>query len=80
MHCQWIKRPDGGVAIVCGTLPRPRVVRCAYCHKPHARLCDGDLGARGQTCDRPLCLFHVAAHVEPDTDYCLQHAPAAAHG
>jgi len=37
------------------------------------KLCDYPV-SDSQTCDRPICIEH-ARHIEPDTDYCPQHAP-----
>lgn len=72
MVCKTMNLPGGGFAIVCG-LPKPKA--CIHCGKPSSKLCDFPLtGAKvGSTCDRPLCI-RCATHVDPDTDYCQQHA------
>jgi hypothetical protein len=41
------------------------------------KLCDYPLPDKsGRTCDALVCVEH-ALHVEPDTDYCPQHATLA---
>jgi hypothetical protein len=82
MACRTIHFPRGATAIVCGPRVRRQVRRCVVCNCPDTmctmKLCDGprDGGKPGQTCDTPVCV-DCAHHIEPDTDYCPQHAPLA---
>ena len=74
MPCRTVSLPGGGYAIVCGG-HGPRQKPCVYCGKPSSKLCDFPIeGAKGETCDRPLC-ERCAVHVEgKDEDYCHAHA------
>jgi hypothetical protein len=79
MPCRHVHRPGGGYAIVCGPRVRRSIRRCVVCNCPDTmatmKLCDYPLQDKlGRTCDAPVCVEH-AMHVEPDTDYCPQHAP-----
>jgi len=65
-----------GNAIVCSRGPGRASARaprraCAYCRRPHEKLCDHVL-SNGRTCDTRLCLIH-AHHLAPDLDYCPAH-------
>jgi hypothetical protein len=75
MACRPIKLPRGATAIVCGPRVRRPLRRCVVCNVPETmasiKLCDAPVGAG--TCDAVLCIEH-ALHVDPDTDYCPQHA------
>ena len=76
MPCRTIYLPGRGTAIVCGPRVRRPLRCCVVCNVPDTmatmKLCDFPVtGSR--TCDRPVCVEH-ARHVEPDTDYCPQHA------
>lgn len=85
MLCRTMTMPDGSTVIVCGS-GQPRR-KCVVCHRYEdqrlgrnptrvlMKLCDYAV-APGKTCDVPVCSLH-AQHVEPDTDYCPQHAQAA---
>jgi hypothetical protein len=69
--------------MVCSRGPR-RLQRCVVCGCPARqglmKLCDAPLpGRRARTCSAPVCGAH-ARHVEPDTDYCPQHAALAPEG
>ena len=70
---------DGRRVIACGPRIRQPLRRCVVCNVPETmasiRLCDAPVG-KGKTCDRVVCVEH-ATHVEPDTDYCGQHATLA---
>ena len=72
MHCQGVKLPGGGTAIVCG--PKPRAKKCSVCHRDtrEPRLCDFPMQA-AKTCDVVLCPA-CAVRKEPDVDYCPRHA------
>jgi hypothetical protein len=77
MPCRTIRLQDGRRALVCGPrIKRPPLRRCVVCNIPESmatiKLCDAPVGA--STCDAVVCVEH-ATHVEPDTDFCPQHAP-----
>jgi hypothetical protein len=78
MPCKHIDLPGGGSAIVCSRETRMR--RCSVCKRSTRdyRLCDYPIAGE-RTCDRVLCAA-CAAHVEPDTDYCPDHAALLASG
>ena len=67
-----LRFPDGSTALVHTTRPAHA---CQVCG---ARLssfqCDGQV-APGKTCDRRLC-EECRTHVDPNLDYCPDHAPA----
>ncbi len=70
-RCEFITLAGGGSAIICHS--GPRIVKCAYCNKPHSVLCDFEI-ATGKTCDKPLCRDHAEHHPEKgDIDYCPEH-------
>ena len=78
MPCRTIHLPGGGPALVCGPRLRRPLRRCSVCHCPETlctqKLCDAPVrGKPERTCDAPVYVEH-AWHVEPDTDYCPQHA------
>ena len=66
---------DGRRAIACGPRIRQTLRRCVVCNIPETmasiKLCDVPVGAG--TCSAVVCVEHVT-HVEPDTDFCPQHA------
>jgi len=66
--------PDGGIAIVCGGLPRARRCRCGV-DAPF--LCDWKVQALGtvHTCNSPICAGH-AIEVAPDRHICPRHQAA----
>lgn len=70
MACIPIKFP-GGTGVVCGVRPARRVP-CAWCYRPHSRLCDYPLGAK--TCDAKMCDKHADARGA--LDFCPNHASA----
>ena len=77
MACRTIHY-DGRRAIACGPrIRRPPPRRCVVCGVPESmasiKLCDGPGLRPGKTCDRVMCVEH-SVHIEPDTDYCPQHA------
>ena len=81
MPCRTIRLSDGRMVIACGPrIRRPSPRRCSACGQPETRcsirLCDGAVtrGNTRGTCDVVLCT-DCAVHVEPDLDYCRQHAP-----
>jgi hypothetical protein len=81
MPCYMMRLADGGVAIVCARGRQGKQKRCHVCNCPESittmKLCDYPVAGkkRSQTCDKPICIEH-ALHVEPDTDYCPEHAKA----
>lgn len=68
-----MKLPGGGYAFV--RLGRHRHRACAYCTKPHTKLCDAKTG-KG-TCDIPMCDEHTTKGAFVNTDYCRDHADQA---
>ena len=79
MSCQPVRLSGGRTALVCGPRVRRPLRRCIVCYVPETmasiKLCDAPVsGKPGQTCNAVVCVDH-AFHVEPDTDWCPQHAP-----
>lgn len=75
MPCHHVKLPGGVGAIVCMDRRPAKKQKCAACGElAHVVLCDFPV-AEGKTCDVRVCR-QCAAHQEPDTDYCPQHAGA----
>lgn len=72
MNCSRVRMPGGGIAIVCGALPRAR--RCRHCACDAPFLCDGKIEALGtvHTCDAPICAEH-AFEVERNKHLCPRH-------
>jgi hypothetical protein len=67
--CEWVKTPDGGLAVVCSP---GRRARCSACGELGATLlCDGPppSGTRRKTCDARLCQS-CATHTGRDRDLC----------
>jgi len=65
-----LKNPEGGYAIIHGSKP----MRACICEMELAPyLCDYPI-TKAKTCDRPLGA-NCRHHVDPDTDYCPEHAP-----
>lgn len=75
MKCARVRMPGGGVAIVCGDLPRAR--RCRHCGCEAPFLCDGKIEAIGtvNTCNAPVCAAH-AFEAAPDKHLCPRHLAA----
>jgi len=76
MPCEWIKFPDGTVAIV--KHAKRRQQKCRWCSKQSTKLCDFSISSPQQvthrkTCDAPMCDEH-AKPVGPNIDYCPEHA------
>lgn len=74
MHCTRIRFENGDTAIVCGA--RYERVRCRWCHKWAAALCDWKLANR-TTCDAPACRDH-SEHGGHEIDYCALHGRGTA--
>jgi hypothetical protein len=76
MACRTVALGHGAYALVCTREKRTPPRRCIVCHIPETmatiKLCDFRL-PKGQTCDAVMCLDH-ALHVDPDEDYCPNHA------
>lgn len=71
MHCQHVRFPGGGTALVCG--PKPR--RCK-CGNAATLLCDWKMPSRKSgTCDAPIC-ERCATTPAPGKDLCPKHAEA----
>jgi hypothetical protein len=68
-----VELPGGGMAIVCGSSPARRCVRC---RKPATIQCDFPLPG-GKTCDTYLCRV-CAVPMGRGRDYCPEHVPPAA--
>ncbi len=84
MPCDIVKTPEG-FAVLCSRGPAARQPKryCADClalgkKTPAAKLCDGAGRKPGTTCDRGMCLEHVAAHLAPDVYLCSRCAPGVA--
>jgi hypothetical protein len=67
---EWIRLPDGNVAHVLHSGPRPKLKRCR-CGARATQECDFPLLAGG-TCDKPLCKS-CAVRKGPDVDWCPEH-------
>lgn len=74
MTCERVRFGDGIVGILCSRGHRPRR-RCA-CGVLAAYLCDAPRGARGRTCDLPLCEA-CRVRAGEDLDLCRVHAALA---
>jgi len=68
MPCYFTKLPNGAKAIICGKLGK----HCADCGDVGTNLCDYPVGARGRTCDRPICEAH-SHEIGPNMHYCETH-------
>ena len=75
MSCRTIRLSGGHHVIVCGPRIRQPLRRGVVGNVPETmasiKLCDAPVGTG--TCDAVVCVEH-AVHVEPDTDFCSQHA------
>lgn len=69
MGCQIVRTGDGFAVIACTRTPSKR---CAYCTRPHVKLCDFR-AAPGKTCDAKLC-GQCAVAAGPGRDHCRIHA------
>ena len=76
MACRTIRLSGGRLALACGPGIRRPLRRCVVCNIPESMasitLCDYPTGQE-KTCAAVVCLEHTR-HVEPDTDYCPEHA------
>lgn len=73
MPCKIVPVP-GGKAFLCSRGRQHELELCAYCKRPHTKLCDGPGSAPGKTCDAPMCDYHAAHSPGQDLDYCREHA------
>jgi hypothetical protein len=76
MTCEWVKRPNGGTAIVCG--PRPRRHKCSVpgCPNNARHQCDGRVilhAGQKSTCNAWICEEHRTPAGD-NVDYCPTHA------
>jgi hypothetical protein len=87
MPCEIVTNHETGLSAILCSRGRPASRQpkrlCADClamgkKTPAAKLCDGPGPRAGQTCDRGMCLEHVAAHPAPNRDLCSRCAPGAA--
>lgn len=65
-----VPMPGGGVAIVCGSGPRPDPPVCHWCSKPTKFCCD--FPTSGRDCNMPVCENHVTKVGKKD--YCPMHS------
>jgi hypothetical protein len=67
--------PEVHVLLCRGRAPK----NCAFCTRPHTKLCDGPppKGVKRKTCDKPLCHIHATPGGK-DVDYCPDHKSRAA--
>jgi hypothetical protein len=74
MACHWIRMADGTVIHL--NLGKTRRSKCAFCSRPHTKLCDMVIGKNllGEpiTCDAKICDM-CARQVGVDKDYCPKH-------
>jgi hypothetical protein len=75
MGCEIVKFGDT-VVIACGR-GKAKASRCAYCTRPHSKLCDfvkarHEVTGAPVTCDAKLC-GQCAVSVGPELDHCRAH-------